>query len=478
MQMSIDELRARLDEINVRFREIDADVGTENLTDEQESEWRALETEKRDVEKRISGWEYRQAMIREQAERHNTERGEDRAPKRVQFPDRRVVPDDVHALEQYRDRTSSMRELEQAYRDGAMEIVERMRFPHEDANRDENQDHISRLLDSIDTKAGEDGARALARRIIVTTGPTYQRAFGKWLSGAGLSPDEQRALSLTGSGGGYAIPVTLDPTVILTSNGQVNPLRAISRVIQITGNKLQLVTSAGITAAYAAEATEASDDSPTLAQPDWDVEKAQCFVPFSMEVGEDWGALQSEMARMIQDAKDALEADKFLTGSGHGSNVPEGLLVGATAVVNTAATATFAVADLYSLQNALAPRWRPRASFVANNAQMNRIRQFDTAGGASLWVQLGDGTPSRLLNIPTYEYSNMTSAGTSGASIVTYGDFNQFVIVDRVGLDIELVPHLFGTANLYPTGQRGIYAHWRNTSGVATQLAFKTLKVL
>jgi predicted phage gp36 major capsid-like protein len=42
-------------------------------------------------------------------------------------------------------------------------------------------------------------------------------------------------------------------------------------------------------------------------------------------------------------------------------------------------------------------------------------------------------------------------------------------------MNAELVPTVFGTA-MTPTGQRGIYAHWRNTAGVTTQLAFKTLK--
>jgi HK97 family phage major capsid protein len=41
------------------------------------------------------------------------------------------------------------------------------------------------------------------------------------------------------------------------------------------------------------------------------------------------------------------------------------------------------------------------------------------------------------------------------------GDFgNGYIIVDRVGLNVELVPHLFG-ANQRPTGQRGFLAWWR-----------------
>ena len=42
---------------------------------------------------------------------------------------------------------------------------------------------------------------------------------------------------------------------------------------------------------------------------------------------------------------------------------------------------------------------------------------------------------------------------------------------------VELVPHLFGTANNFPTGQRGIFALWRNSSVVLVEQAFRLLVV-
>jgi predicted phage gp36 major capsid-like protein len=41
-------------------------------------------------------------------------------------------------------------------------------------------------------------------------------------------------------------------------------------------------------------------------------------------------------------------------------------------------------------------------------------------------------------------------------------------------MDVELVPHLFGT-NRRPTGQRGIFAMWRNNSAVLVPAAFRRL---
>jgi HK97 family phage major capsid protein len=258
----------------------------------------------------------------------------------------------------------------------------------------------------------------------------------------------------------------------------VNPLRAISRVETITTNEWRGVSSAGITAAYAAEATETTDNAPVLAQPVCFPERAQAFVPFSIEIGGDWGGLETEMSIMLQDSKDALEASKFLTGLGHASTQPQGLLVGGTAIVTSAGTAALAVADLYSLEEALGPRWRPRARFVGNKFVFNKVRQLDTNGGANLWVRLDAASPPELIGYPAHELSTMVAALASAGSILTFGDFNNFLIVDRVGMTIEVIPHLFGTARNYPTGQRGIFAYWRNSSQVLAQEAFKTLKTL
>jgi HK97 family phage major capsid protein len=348
-------------------------------------------------------------------------------------------------------------------RDAALRSIDTTRFDNPEA-----PNNMRKLLD-------QDSDGSIARRILLTDSPTYKRAFGKYLANRPRTPEEERALSTATN---YAVPASIDPTVVLTSNGVLNPVRQIARVITIAGNTWTGVASTGVTASYSAEATEAGDNSPALTQPAANVEKAQAFIKYPLEVGEDWGALQSEMARLLADAKDTLESSKFLTGLGHGSNEPEGLLVGATGPVMTAAASVIAVADLYSLREALAPRWRANASYAGNLAVYDKIRQFDTGGGASLWVQLQFGEPANLIGRPAYEWSDISSAITTGAaSVLIFGDFNEFTIVDRVGMNIEVVPHVFATANNRPSGERGLYAYWRNTSDVRTAAAFKTLKI-
>src|SRR5213076_165578 len=150
----------------------------------------------------------------------------------------------------------------------------------------------------------------------LTGGPVYRRAFWKNIVGTPLDREEQRALSLAGSGGGFAIPFALDPSVIPTSNSVVNPARALARLVTISGaNTWQGVTSPAITASYAAELTEATDNATTLVQPSATVTKVHAFVPFSIEIGEEWPALEAEFNRLLQDAKDDEEGPAFATGA-------------------------------------------------------------------------------------------------------------------------------------------------------------------
>jgi hypothetical protein len=62
-----------------------------------------------------------------------------------------------------------------------------------------------------------------------------------------------------------------------------------------------------------------------------------------------------------------------------------------------------------------------------------------------------------ILGIPTFEWSTMTATIATTNKIAIYGDFSTFLIADRLGGTVELIPHLFGATNRFPTGQRGAY---------------------
>lgn len=477
---TLDALRARQTEIRSRLAEIDADAAGERFTETQTQEWNDLNEELEQNRAHIAELEARQDRLNDLVERGSVESEQ---PTRHKRGVRKLVPDNPSDIASYRSMANDIDELHEGYKQGALRVSERMTAaPY--ANREKSQERIEHLIRYVDSPDNPE----LSQRVIATSGETYQRAWGKYVMNKPRTREEEtaleRAMSLTVGSGGYAVPYTLDPTVIIVSGGATNPVRDLARIETITGNNWLGISSTGVTAAYAAEATETSDNAPAFVQPSLTVDRAQAFVPMSIEISQDWGAVMSELGRLFSDAKNRLESTQFLTGLGHASNAPQGLLVGATAVNSTATTAVLAAADLYTLRNALGEQWQDNATIVGHRATFDKIRQFDTGGGANLWVQLAFDQPATLLGYPARQWSAYSSATTtSGSTVLTIGDFSNFLIVDRVGMDVELIPHLFATANNRPSGQRGLFCYWRNTSGVLTpglsaNSAFQSLKIL
>ena len=479
---TIEELEARNQEIRARFTELDTEYAGKRMSEDATNEWRGLKTELEENEVLVEELRGRMEFLRSVAG-EEVERGEDTrsggpfgTERGAHFntPRSRGGDDNIWDVWRVRQQSSGPEDETRRLAENAKRAIDILNIPHV-ADEAPHKAELERKL----KRFGEESRHEFSRRILTAGSPQYLRAFGKALAGAPMTADEQRALSVA-SNGGVAVPVTLDPTLISTSNGVVNPLRRIARNVQITGNTWRGVTATGGAASYDAEGVEVSDDSPTPGQPELNVEKAQYFVPFSIEIGQDWTEVQAELAMLMQERKDELEATKFLTGAGHGSNEPEGLLVGATGTT-AGGSATYAVGNLFALEEALGPKYRPNAQFVASRFFYNKIRQLDTNGGAALWMQLerglanngGGNTGATVLGYPANELSTMSTSLNNGQKVAVFGDFRYFVIVDRIGTQVEIVPHLFGASGR-PTGMRGFYAWWRNTSKVVNPNAFKT----
>ena len=356
----------------------------------------------------------------------------------------------------------------------------------------ERMPHASDAVREASTKfvTGEDeGGSRLAQQVLASSSPTYVRAFTKLMrtngNMASLTQEEAgaftRAMSLTDASGGFLVPFQLDPTVILTANGSRNRVRQIARVVTATGDVWNGISSAGVTGSWDAEAAQVSDDAPTLASPTIPIYKGAIFVPISIEAQQDEQNVAAEVSRMVAFEKDRMESVAFVTGAG--STEPTGIITALvasspTVLVASATTDTFAIGDVYALDSARPARYADNATWLAHRAIYNLIRRFDTAGGAGLWTTLGNGLPSQLLDRPNVTAEAMDGAlnATQENYLLAYGDFDNYVIADRIGTTIEYIPHLFG-ANQRPTGQRGWYAHFRVGADSVNDAAFRLLNV-
>lgn len=480
--MTIEELHAHLGEVKERTQELDAEFAGRMFTPEAQEEYDKLKVERSETEKLIAHLEerkaYAESLVGDDA---HTERSFE--PKTFNVKVDRG--NDIYDLSTIRGDAGNPDKMGDELRDRALRAVEQGNYRGR-KDKEAAMSGAERLLRESDSPDGK-----IARRILVTGHPTYARAWAKAALSAnlaGLSSEERRVLERAGltesdTKGGYAVPFELDPTVILTSDGVRNPIRAISRQESITGDSWKGVSSAGVTAARRAELDEATDDSPTLAQPVITPTSVDVFIPFSIEIGQDWNRLLTEMAKMIQDAKDAEEADSFVNGLGPDTagNEPAGVVstLASSSYVDSYALNTFTVSeDVYAVDEALPPRFESNARWLANKRIYNLIRQAANASdGADLWVRLGQGLPPELLGYPAHVASEMASTAVAGDKPLLLGDFDYFCIVDRVGMSVELVPHIFGSARRYPIGQRGIFATWRNSSGILADNAFRLLRI-
>lgn len=376
----------------------------------------------------------------------------------------------------------------QALRDNAMRSVETSTLAP-----GANKDGLAYFLDNRDHMPKDgDQDQELAKRILLTGSPAYKRFFNKYLAGIerAATPEEQRAAALAVTGttttGGYAVPYVFDPTIIrIGAHTAVNPYRAACRVETISGgNNWRAVTAGAITAKWDAEAAASVEGGPTFGQPTFTVQRADAFATVSIETLQDRPDITGELSLIFGEAKDTLEENSFTLGAGT-TVYPQGMfLSGAFTVQSTATNDVTAIADLLLLEAALPLRERqsPGAAMFMSRSTQRQLEALDTTGyyfkrPGQISIPLGmplqsnsptGNTGTQVLGYPIWEVPSAVSTLTTDAAvIVVFCNPRNYVIVDRIGMNVEVVPLMLnGATPSFPTGQRGVYCYWRGTARV------------
>ena len=293
---------------------------------------------------------------------------------------------------------------------------------------------------------------------------------------------EFRAGPLVTSGTGFPLPIQIDPSILITGAGALNPIRGLATVTAIGAHDWQGVSADAVVASYDQEGTEVSDDTPTLAGPVIHTQRGSAFVPVSIEATQDWPSVQSEMTRLIADARDVLDATAMLTGNG--TNTLFGIFggdatysLGTSQRVLTATTATYAVGDPWLLKAQIPARFLARTTFAAHPNTFDTTYRF-VGGNSTEPYQFGGGDRAGdFLGRPKAEWSTMATGSTTGTKLIVGGDWaTAYRVVNRLGMSAEIVAHLVGT-NHRPTGQRGIFCWWRTGAAVTGANALRYLEV-
>lgn len=486
-----------------RMRDLDAEFVGKPLPDDARSEFASLQEIDKEATLRIREIEERRKVLDGFAK---NEANLERPYARPQIVKSRRVPEDIFALGDYRKLSNSEQELGQAYRDGAMFAVERAIYPNPESKASVEQEHIANLLEHADQPSPVNPNRELAQRVIATGSDTYLRAFTKYIQGRPLSPSEMHAVApwtvQTDATGGYAVPFYFDPTLLHTGAWtNINPYRQACTVKTIVGtDTYNGATAAAFTVARAAEAAAATEGLGAVGQISAIVGKVHGVGTVSIELLQDRPDITSEIAALISEAKDTEEESIFTIGTGSALGAgynPIGMLPahttsGAYTHIDTgAANGAVAATDAYLVESALPTRHRKNAAWFMNRGVIRVFQALETTGGQLFGGQYYNRTPYptidpkgntglTLLGYPIWETPSAPAfvAATDDLVIACLCDPSSYYIVERAGMSVEVIPHFLDATTGYPTGQRMIYAWWRNTAKPANVDAGRRLALL
>ena len=473
------------------------------LPDDEQSRYDADNAELDRLLADKAAWETRQARVAQIAGNpRNVEGPTSHRSPTYEMPGVIITTRDIYDPDQFSGiRYRTTEERNQTLRDNAMRSIESSHLP-----KSAMTDALAYFLDNRDIPAEDaspefGGLPEIASRILVTGSPVYKRAFAKYLRHGNtnmFTPEEQRAAALavvgTTTTGGYAVPYVFDPTIIrLGAYTAQNPYRQACRVETISGgNNWTTVTVGAVTTAYVAEAAAATEQGPTFGQPSYTVQRGHSFATVSIETLQDRPDIAEELTAVFAESKATYEEQQFTLGVGT-TVFPLGMFVDTAYTDKTTATNDVtAIGDLAATEAVLPLRFRANAAWFMNRSTMRQLQALDTDyrvfSGANINFPgqsnptqpvTGGNTGVLCLGYPVWEVpSAVSTLTTDGAIIAVFADPKSYIIVDRLGMTVEVIPNMLnGATPSFPTGQRGIYAYFRNTAKPIAADAGRSLSV-
>ncbi len=455
-----DEIRARIDELSAEIREL---AQRENITPEDDTRLEDLVVELEEQRAAAAKAERRERVLAEISQRDDIEY----AKPVTEFQVQRKVDVDV-------DPAGPIAEV----RDAAHKLLDQA-----DWADDLNREAVEAGLKSRNGLSGSD----IARRLVATESDAYRSAFFKVSTGNqyALTAEESGALARANAlspstAGGLGVPVVIDPTILITSGKGLTGILSVARIESITNNEWRGVSAAHTSWSFDSEAAEVSDDASEMAQPSVPVHMARGFIPYSIEIGMDYPAFAAEMGRLLNSGYQDLLASKMATGSGSGE--PTGVftaVTGASVTVSVTTAGTFDGEQLDRVWANLEERFRSNSTWFMSVDVENRIRAFSAGDNYNRFTVDQSAGGLMVLNgrqVVLSDYAPSYAGVTTGASnILVLGDFSNFLVAQRVGMSVELVPHLFSTGANRPSGQRGWFAYARHGANSVNDLGFRLL---
>lgn len=250
----------------------------------------------------------------------------------------------------------------------------------------------------------------------------------------------------------------------------ISPMRKICRIQQTSGEKVQMPALANDASAYWATEQSAFTDStdPTVSMINIPVHEMRGLLKISEQNLEDsMFDLEALIKERLGLKFAQTEGTAFISGNGNGK--PRGILSyptkasssysGGSAGLNNvtdavpyvlsgAAAGKINADDVLNTPMDLKAVYDRNSTYIFTRSTLNTIRLFKDSQNRPLWQPFAGGNlPAMIYDRPYLEMPDMQQIA-SGNFPIAVGDFQQYMIVDRVTLNIRQLNELYAASGL------------------------------
>lgn len=312
----------------------------------------------------------------------------------------------------------------------------------------------------------------------------FQRdTFAKWMMSPSqeiffknATPDEIKAMQEdTDAEGGYFVPEEFIPTVIHDTGLPSGALRSASTVVRVASKDGYIPTLESATWGAIAEEAAFSDQTPTVGQVPFSIEKSGGLIKVTRELLDDSAVnLPSLLSQIFQEAAGRFEDVGILNGNNTTNYA--GILQGSSNDYVMASATAVTAADLFGIFYTLQSQHRGNATWVMNSLISKEINNINATSAGVHSVNDLNTPPAEFLLGKRVVNSDVSGNGladsiTANDEIAVFGDFRNYYIFDRIGFTIRRNDSLY-----MENDQIGFFGTRRGDGQVGLAAAFKILK--
>jgi len=308
----------------------------------------------------------------------------------------------------------------------------------------------------------------------------FQRdTFIKWMKAPSeaafqmtATPDERKAMQEdTDAEGGFFVPEEFINQVVHDPGVPGGRLRPYCNVIRVASKDGYIPSLASASWAAIAEEAAYSDQTPTVGQIAFSLEKSGGLVKVTRELLDDSAInLPAMLSQIFQEAAGRFEDVGII--SGNGTTQYAGIMGASPSDYTMANTTSVVAADLTGIYFTLEEQFRSNASWIMKSAIASLITSIaSTAAGVHAISSLTEAPANFILGRPNIMVDSAHGLGatiTATERIALFGDLKQYVIFDRAGFTIRRNDSLYQESD-----QIGFFASRRGDGQLSLAAAFK-----